>query len=244
MFKANYSAHRRPGPAERRRHQAGSGYGNRHLWTCAKRSKLLPEGAGDIAGQPRLASRLHGAVEFAQDVGEIRRDESAKDVWHRPPWRAGDILGSYLLLAAGLTFVVFTNLFGSQISEDRDASDQLGGLLRIVGTLSGGAMVLAAVAALTVPLSIALGEITDDPGLSEGRAALPSFAYVPTRRCRAIRAGASVLERRQLCGPDGPLRRGRGAPQPGDRDRFTLGATIRRPFRCRRELGQKSPDGG
>jgi hypothetical protein len=60
--------------------EAASGFGNRFLWACVKRSKLLPEGGGPVAdGQVR--SRLCEAVEFAKIAGELRRDEEAACLW-------------------------------------------------------------------------------------------------------------------------------------------------------------------
>ena len=63
--------------------EAGNGFGNHHLWVCARRSKVLPEGGGDVAPQADLVLRLRQAVEFASTVGEMRRDEDARDVWWR-----------------------------------------------------------------------------------------------------------------------------------------------------------------
>lgn len=63
--------------------EAGNGFGNRILWACAKRSKVLPEG-GNLTDQDLapLIDKIRIAVEFAQGVGEMRRDEEAKKLWH------------------------------------------------------------------------------------------------------------------------------------------------------------------
>lgn len=63
--------------------EAGNGYGNRHLWVCVRRSKLLPEG-GHVPEQALedLAIRLREVVAFARTVEEIKRDEGARVFWH------------------------------------------------------------------------------------------------------------------------------------------------------------------
>jgi hypothetical protein len=62
-----------------------NGFGNRFLWACARRSKMLPDG-GYIpeADFDRLATQMKQAVEFANSLGdyEIRRDPEAKALWH------------------------------------------------------------------------------------------------------------------------------------------------------------------
>lgn len=69
---------------ELNRTELGNGFANRFLWTCVRRSKQLPEG-GQIpneALQP-LAEGLAEAVRFGQGVGEMKRDEEARGLWHQ-----------------------------------------------------------------------------------------------------------------------------------------------------------------
>jgi hypothetical protein len=64
------------------RTEAGNGFGNRILWFCVKRSKVLPEG-GSLYGvdfAPFFA-RLHGIGLFARSAGEVGRDEGARALW-------------------------------------------------------------------------------------------------------------------------------------------------------------------
>ncbi len=60
-----------------------NGLANRHLWLCVRRSKCLPEG-GELRERDRLPliQRLNEAVEFAADIGQMTRDDSARAVWH------------------------------------------------------------------------------------------------------------------------------------------------------------------
>lgn len=64
--------------------EAGNGFGNRFLWVCVRRSKVLPRGGSirkvDFAPMVR---RLKEAVEFARNVGEIQPDEEAWCIWDR-----------------------------------------------------------------------------------------------------------------------------------------------------------------
>jgi hypothetical protein len=61
---------------------ADNGFGNRFLWVCARRSKLLPEG-GNLRTeelQP-VIQKLQAAATFARTVGEIKRDDQACAIW-------------------------------------------------------------------------------------------------------------------------------------------------------------------
>lgn len=62
--------------------EAGNGFGNRFLWLCVRRSKVLPEG-GNLRDKDLLplAERLRQAITFAKGVGEMGRDEAARRLW-------------------------------------------------------------------------------------------------------------------------------------------------------------------
>lgn len=62
--------------------ECANGFGNRFLWICVKRSKLLPEGGGDPF-DGALVSRLLGILQAARNLHEIRRDDGARYVWQR-----------------------------------------------------------------------------------------------------------------------------------------------------------------
>ena len=64
--------------------ESANGFGNRILWVCVKRSKVLPDGGSlDPEMLASLQRRVREAVDFARDVGEMRRDASARELWHR-----------------------------------------------------------------------------------------------------------------------------------------------------------------
>ena len=75
------------------RTESGNGFGNRILWLCVQRSKYLPEGGGMVDMTP-LQARLRQAVEYARAVGEMRRNDAARDLWHREyPRLTADVPG-------------------------------------------------------------------------------------------------------------------------------------------------------
>jgi hypothetical protein len=62
--------------------ESANGFGNRFLWLAVQRSKCLPEG-GNIGSEDLngLVMRLHDAIEFARDAGEVTRSEAARELW-------------------------------------------------------------------------------------------------------------------------------------------------------------------
>jgi hypothetical protein len=64
---------------------AGSGFGNRFLWACVRRSKSLPDG-GQLpeSDVERLADKLKHAFEYARSLGdlELRRNAEARSFWY------------------------------------------------------------------------------------------------------------------------------------------------------------------
>src|SRR5262249_44788791 len=60
--------------------ESANGFGNRFLWAAVKRSKCLPEGGGAVPIAD-LVQRLKKAVEFAETAGELKRDETARELW-------------------------------------------------------------------------------------------------------------------------------------------------------------------
>jgi hypothetical protein len=64
--------------------EAANGFGNRHVWACVRRSRVLPEGGclGDLEAAP-LKVELRRRLEFASRVGVMGRDDEARAVWGR-----------------------------------------------------------------------------------------------------------------------------------------------------------------
>jgi hypothetical protein len=62
--------------------EASNGFGNRFLWVCVKRSKILPEGGNfRLEKHQELMNRLGASIEFARQFRELRRDEEARKAW-------------------------------------------------------------------------------------------------------------------------------------------------------------------
>ena len=63
--------------------EAGNGFGNRFLWVCVQRARILPEG-GNLTGDELapLFDRLGHAVMFAKTASELKRDEEARALWY------------------------------------------------------------------------------------------------------------------------------------------------------------------
>lgn len=61
-----------------------NGFANRFLWLVAQRARLLPEG-GKIPQQEfnALACELTNAIKLATTITEMRRDEKAREFWHK-----------------------------------------------------------------------------------------------------------------------------------------------------------------
>lgn len=94
--------------------------------------------------------------------------------------RGADIAGSILLLIAAVAFLYFTQLV-TPVAFDASRQSAALVLLRGAGMLAGVGMLVAALAFLTVPASISLGEFFDEGGggaFGQSQAVLPQFGYV------------------------------------------------------------------
>jgi hypothetical protein len=60
---------------------AANGFGNRFLWLCVRRSKLLPDG-GELVDCTDLATRTAAACHFGQSLTRMHRDPQARQLWH------------------------------------------------------------------------------------------------------------------------------------------------------------------
>lgn len=59
-----------------------NGFGNRILWFCSRRSKLLPHGGSvPTEKQEAFAAKVHKNLEWARSQGEIVRDAEANKLW-------------------------------------------------------------------------------------------------------------------------------------------------------------------
>ncbi len=62
--------------------ELGNGFGNRFLWLCVKRSKMLPEGGQlDDHDLLRVTQRLTSTIKWARQIEEVRRSAKARQLW-------------------------------------------------------------------------------------------------------------------------------------------------------------------
>jgi hypothetical protein len=62
--------------------EAANGWGNRILWPCVRRSKLLPEGGRlDERVSSKLGAQLQETLIFGRSVTEIIRTDDARNLW-------------------------------------------------------------------------------------------------------------------------------------------------------------------
>src|SRR5262245_39857213 len=62
--------------------ECANGFGNRFLWGCVKRSKLLPEGGNlPVNALQGVVEQVQAALEFATASQEIKRDPEAREMW-------------------------------------------------------------------------------------------------------------------------------------------------------------------
>ena len=62
---------------------ASNGFGNRFLWCCVRRSKMLPEGGlSETLDFSAEVEDLRRAAAFARECGKLARDNEAKELWH------------------------------------------------------------------------------------------------------------------------------------------------------------------
>ena len=63
--------------------EAGSGFANRFLWNCARRSKNLPRGSPVPADAlERVTTAVAAAVAYASEVDELDFDDEANELWY------------------------------------------------------------------------------------------------------------------------------------------------------------------
>jgi hypothetical protein len=65
--------------------ECANGFGNRILWVCARRSKRLPHGGGDMEIATELLDRLQRATDYARKMGNTRMrfDDAASRLWEQ-----------------------------------------------------------------------------------------------------------------------------------------------------------------
>jgi hypothetical protein len=88
------------------------------------------------------------------------------------------VVGSVLLIVSAVALAVFVHLLSSLNSDDTASRPGSIVTVRVSGMLSAVAILVAGAAFLTVPASLAIGDLFDDPGIETAQIILPHFGYV------------------------------------------------------------------
>ncbi|MHB1516415.1 MAG: DUF3987 domain-containing protein [Acidiferrobacteraceae bacterium] len=64
------------------RTEAGNGFANRFLYCCARRSRCLPEGGGEVS-LCSYAQRMAQVITKARTFGRVTFDDTARAIWHQ-----------------------------------------------------------------------------------------------------------------------------------------------------------------
>jgi hypothetical protein len=105
--------------------EVANGFANRLLFTCVRRSKLLPHGGRlDPAALDHLAEHVGHYARRAQTIGLVRRSQAADVLWHRAYHQFGDgpggLAGALVARPEAQTLrlsVVYALLDGSAVIE-------------------------------------------------------------------------------------------------------------------------------
>lgn len=63
--------------------ETANGFGNRIIWVCTRRSKSLPDGSNiPTKTIEELGRRMEEAIRFGRKIGELKRNEEAREIWH------------------------------------------------------------------------------------------------------------------------------------------------------------------
>ena len=84
--------------------------------------------------------------------------------------RIADLVGSLLWLAAAIALLVFARLLSISRSDVSVGGQVSRAVVQASGTLAAVGLFVAAVSLATVPASIVIGELFDDPGIIDGQA--------------------------------------------------------------------------
>ncbi len=132
------------------------------------------------AGALFVVAFVVGVALLGDELGAFGdSDETFVEHFSTGSQRAADIMGSLALAAAAAAFMCFTHLIVST-RPDALGESARARVARTAGMLAGVFMFVAALALVTVPMSISVGELFDEEGgaFGEGQAVLPQFGYV------------------------------------------------------------------
>jgi hypothetical protein len=130
-----------------------------------------------IAGGVFAVTFLVGLVLVGDQAGAFADSERAyaahfADTRHR----IEDLTGSALLIVSAVAFGLFSQFMASSLR--LSSGPYVESVVKVSGMLSAAAILVAGGAFMTVPGSLALGDLFDDPGIVTAQPVLPSLGYM------------------------------------------------------------------
>ena len=132
-------------------------------------------------------------------LGEVAGSVGEPDDWFARHFsssseRAADIAGSFLLFVAALALLFFIEMLAVTARSQAPEQQATWAVARAAGMMASVCLLIAALAFLTVPLSISIGELFDDAAFSEGQGgASPVRLRGPLRSERCTRRAAMIV---------------------------------------------------
>jgi hypothetical protein len=131
-----------------------------------------------IAGWTFAATFFVGLFLVGDQAGAFAdSDRAYAELFGDVSHRLEDLTGSALLIVASIAFGAFTHLVAPALGPDADRYGWTV-VVRISGLLAAASILVAGAAFATVPASLLLGDLTDDPGIVTGQNLLPSLGYI------------------------------------------------------------------
>lgn len=130
-----------------------------------------------VAGGVFAVTFLVGLFLVGDQAGAFADSERAyaahfADTTHR----IEDLTGSALLMVSAVAFGLFSQFMASRLC--LSSRPYVESVVRVSGMLAAAAILVAGGAFMTVPASLALGDVFDDPGIVTAQPVLPSLGYV------------------------------------------------------------------
>jgi len=131
-----------------------------------------------IAGWVFAVSFLVGLVLIGDQAGAFAdSDRAYAELFADASHRIQDLTGSVLLIVSAIAFGVFAQ-FMAPAQEPGAPGYPWTVAVRVSGMLVAAAILMAGGAFATVPASLVIGDVFDDPGIVTAQNVLPSFGYV------------------------------------------------------------------
>lgn len=132
---------------------------------------------GLIAGWLFAVPFFVGLFMVGDQAGAFADSERAyADIFADTSHRVQDLVGSVLLMVSSIAFAGFAHFIAPAQPGGSRYSWSI--VVRVGGSLSAAAILVAGATFATVPASLAMGDFFDDPGIVTAQNVLPSLGYI------------------------------------------------------------------